>query len=79
MIDLTCTLAAWLLNALSIVGSFEVTELVASKLSYDAYGSRVIVLWTVAAVVWALNTSLLILVFKWCLIGDLGPVPAGMF
>lgn len=70
-LDAACTLGLWLLNALSVVASFEATKFAASLSSYDdAAGTRYVALSTVALIAWALSTSLLLAAFKRVFAGD---------
>lgn len=71
MIDAACTLGACSLNMLALVASFEATKLAASLWSNgDAFDTRIAVLSTVALVVWALASAVLLAVFKRVFVGD---------
>ncbi|CAM9909897.1 unnamed protein product, partial [Scytosiphon promiscuus] len=66
VIDLSCTLGAWIVNTSAMVASFEVAKLTASLSSYDdGFSTRAVVLWTTGAVAWAIATSLLVGLFQW--------------
>ncbi|CAB1102299.1 unnamed protein product [Ectocarpus sp. CCAP 1310/34] len=71
LIDAACTVGACSLNILALVASFEATKLAASLWSRgDSFDTRVAVLSTVALVVWALASAMLLAVFKWVFVGD---------
>lgn len=65
LLDAACTLGLWLLNALSVVASFEATKFAGSLSSYDdGVGTRYVALSTVALIAWALSAAVLLAVFK---------------
>ncbi|CAM9321295.1 unnamed protein product, partial [Ectocarpus sp. 13 AM-2016] len=71
LIDAACTLGAYSLNTLALVASFETTTFAASLWSKgDGFDTRVVVLSTVALVVWALASAVLLAVFKRVFVGD---------
>ncbi|CAB1103955.1 unnamed protein product [Ectocarpus sp. CCAP 1310/34] len=71
LIDAACTLGACSLNTLALVASFETTTSLASLWSNgDGFDTRIVVLSTVALVVWALASAVLLAVFKRVLAGD---------
>lgn len=75
-LDAACILGLWTLNTLSVVASFEVTKFVASPTPHnDGFGTRYVVLSTVALVAWALYASVLLAVFKRVFAGDFDRPP----
>lgn len=71
LIDGACTVGACSLNVLALVASFEATKLAASLWSNgDSFDTRVAVLSTVALVVWAFASAVLLAAFKWVFVGD---------
>ncbi|CAN0057304.1 unnamed protein product [Ectocarpus sp. 6 AP-2014] len=77
LIDAACTLGACSLITLALVASFEATTFAASSWSKgDGFDTRVVVLSTVALVVWALASAVLLAVFKRVFVGDFRRKPA---
>ena len=72
IVDLLCTVGAWIVNASAMIASFEVAEFAASLSAYDDnFSTRAVVLWSVTAVAWAAATSILVAVFRWAIKGNL--------
>ena len=72
IVDLACTVGAWIVNASAMIASFEVSEFAASLSAYDDnFSTRAVVLWSVTAVAGAAATSILVAVFRWAIKGNL--------
>lgn len=71
LVDAACTLAVWGMNVVAWVGTYEVIHALSSISLLEGHRDvRLVVTGTVGVMVWMLLVSMLMVAFKWAVIGS---------